>query len=789
MKLKKIILILLLFVGLISFTSCNDSMKTDEDISTADIEKIDNELSFYLSFDEEDSKTVKESISNNEYEVEYVFNEAVYKENVYAKRSNGVSNKALLFDGYSTFIEVNDFKMPESDFTVDLWLAPRGYETRTDNKKISIFSNSGNSGGHELLLGNYGKLTYIINTTIGSYTIVDDDLTLNLYEWNNITIVYKSGDNNTLFIYKNCELIVEYNLKKARPHASNASLLIGESKKPAMLDDVFTCNRYAGLIDEFKVYKTALNSAIIKKQYESKDSTIDVYEDLWFDEDLLADDRYFPQYHLRTSQNWANEFYGMFYYNGKYHAFFQQNVMGPYYISGQRWGHAISDDLVNWKILTPALLPEDNLIDENDIFSGASILNDKGEPVLFYTGVNYDDQYINKISLARPADTTDPNLTKWTKLGKTIVSQGNLSTRDNFRDPFIYKENGQYFMLVGGTDSATNNGAIFCYKAKNASLDSWEYLGVTYSGNRNKYSFLGNCYELPNLFKVYNKDKTQSKYVMMISPIQGSRNGVYYMTGDFDLKTGKFTPDNEEFQLYDYSPTSQTLCPAGFYDEKTDRNLFMTMSRTGYDSTAGAQERYDSGWSSVQTLFKEMYLDDNGELRFKVIDEYKNYYDETLIDLKDQNLSFDEVNEKIKHIGDDMLAIKVTIHPNQDQKVGLYVKYDHSGSEKVLVSYDVSKKLFAVDNSKSSMSMNNNGSGSGKVEVNGGLITFTIYVDRAMVESYINDEKQITTFGYNTSKTANGIKMYSSGNSARVVNLEIYNMHSSTKHDIDAYWK
>ena len=52
MKLKKIILILLLFVGLISFTSCNDSKKTDEDISTADIEKIDNELSFNLSFDE-----------------------------------------------------------------------------------------------------------------------------------------------------------------------------------------------------------------------------------------------------------------------------------------------------------------------------------------------------------------------------------------------------------------------------------------------------------------------------------------------------------------------------------------------------------------------------------------------------------------------------------------------------------------------------------------------------------------------------------------------------------------
>lgn len=772
---------ILIFNFIIFFVMLFSCQKGEDIVDENENGKYKSGADFYLSFDEENSKKVLEEKNKKEYEINYVFHEAKYKNSEYIKRSQGVRGKAILFDGYSTDIPMEDYAFPSEDFTISVWIAPRAFETRTDKLLTGIISCLDSSAGYELGCYNYGQWAFKIFTTMGYKEFWIKDSPLQLYEWNHLVVSFQAKEK--VSFYHNGKLVYEEKMYQALP-LPTASLVIGRSKICGSKGKFLT-NYYSGLMDEVEIYHKALSSELISNKYQqaSKDmKKLDIYEDLWLSDEVLADDRYFPQYHLRVGQNWQNETYGMFYYQGKYHAFCQQNVFGPYYTDGQRWGHFVSDDLVSWELLTPILLPENNSIDKNSIFSGSAILDGYGNPVVFYTGVDFDGKYMNMISSARPKDLSDPNLEQWEKSNIVLINQGDLSIKENFRDPYIYQENGEYYMLICGTNSHTQNGELYCYKALNKSLDQWEYLGVSYSGNKNKYSFLGNCYELPNLIKLYNKEKTISKYMLMFSPIQGTRNGVYYLLGDFNLKTGKFIPEQEEPILFDCAPESQVLCPSSFYDVKFERNLLITMSRTGMDSTFA----YDSGWAECMTLIKEIYLSEEGTLSVNPIREYDRLIREVMYEQRIAK-GISEVNQAIHCISADMLKIEIEIKANQATKVGLYVKKDHSGVEQTFIYYDLNSSKFGIDNSKSSIDMNNNGSGSGIVNVEGN-ICLTVFVDRSMVEAYIKDQQQITVFGFHASKNASGIEVYANHSSAQIVKMKVSKMGSSHPYDKEAYW-
>lgn len=736
----------------------------------------------YISFDE-DGAQVTEMISQKNYPVHYVFENAKYKQPESAKRVDGVSGKALSFDGYSTFVEAEAVAEDTKALTVSLWVAPRAYATRTDGKLTGLVSSLGVAGGFDLGMYNYGTWCFEAITNKGSYKLWSEEVVIDLYQWNYLTAVF-DGKAGQMRLYKNGIQVASCDVSANTVKAGDGGLLIGKSQNAAMVDDVFTANMFGGLMDELEIRQEVLTDEQILANYERyADAKVDLSQ-LWLDAEILSDDRYAPQYHLRVSQNWQNETYGFFYYNGYYHAFCQQNVLGPYYTDGQRWGHFVSTDLVHWEELTPALVPEDNGIDRNHVFSGCAILMPNGEPKLFYTGVDYSQTYLNLIATATAADLTDPKLTAWNKTGNVVVEQGDLSTTNNFRDPFIYVENGEYFMLIGGTNKETGGGAIYCFKATDDTLENWQYLNMLYSGDSLKYAFLGNCYELPNLFRLESRDGKQSKYLLMFSPI-GNINGVYYLLGDFDAKTGTFIPEREEPQRYDLGPKSQVLCPAGFYDTNTGRNLLITMSRTGLS----AQERYDSGWSTVMTLVKELYLSDDGELLIKPIGEYDSLNKGALLQQEDVSLTVKEANELLKSVSGYQLRIELTVEAEPGSKVGIYVKHSAASGERVDIFYDLASQELGIDTSKSSLDMRNNGAGSGVAALQEGeAIQLTVFVDRAMVEAYLNGKNQVTAFGYNASADSEGLKLYSSGGEATVTRLVVYELESSTGYDVPAFW-
>jgi beta-fructofuranosidase len=764
---KKMIL-LLSTVSLFTLISCG---KKQMDLK--------EHLVYQLSFDENEGGTTRENISKKNYNIDYVFQEALYSESSEAERRSGVKGNALLFDGYSTSVETDSPTGLSEDFSISLYLAPRAFETKTDSKPTVVFTNCSGTTGFELSIGNYGKWMFMLNTTHGYYKIPAGDVALDLYEWNHLVVVY-SATEDALTLYKNNTQCVKYSLHGAKPIFSTSKLTIGKSLDPTLVDDVFEQSHYNGLLDEFEMYDVALTKDNIASLSIEKE--IDSQTDLFSEEALLSTNRYCPSYHLRASFGWQNECYGMFYYEGKYHIFSQRNYNGPYYTNGQRWGHYVSIDRVHWTEVQSALVPEDNDIDKNDIFSGCSILDKKGRPVIFYTGVNYGSKKMNQISLARPSAGCDNNLLNWTKAGIVVVNQGDVSSDTDFRDPYVYVENGMYYMLVGGTNKQTGDGAIYSYRATNDDLTSWEYLGITYSESQKTYAFLGSCYELPSMYKVTTVDKTISKYVLMFSPIRGSGNGAYYVLGDFNFVTGKFTPESSEIDLLDYGPKDQVLCPSGFYDTQKDENVFFTMSRPGLTAT----DRYENNWASCTTLLKKMYLNEEGKLCFTPIEDYRLLEKETLATC--ENASLAEANQTLEKVHGDQLKIEIEFELNQDTQVGCLVKYDKTGIERLSITYDTINQVFTVDNSKSSSTLKNNGSGKANVEYSNNHVIFTIYVDKAMVESYLGDVCEITTFSYNNSKNATGIKLISDKSTSRIIRLKVTTLDSAYGVSTDSFW-
>lgn len=63
--------------------------------------------------------------------------------------------------------------------------------------------------------------------------------------------------------------------------------------------------------------------------------------------DLIEQRSWTPQYHFYKPNHWINDPNGLFYLNGTYHLFFQLNPDDVVW-GNMHWGHATSDDLINW---------------------------------------------------------------------------------------------------------------------------------------------------------------------------------------------------------------------------------------------------------------------------------------------------------------------------------------------------------------------------------------------------------------------------------------------------------
>ncbi len=208
---------------------------------------------------------------------------------------------------------------------------------------------------------------------------------------------------------------------------------------------------------------------------------------------------YPPQYHIYPKTGLMNDPNGLAFFNNEYHVFFQWYPFAP--VHGlKNWGHTKSKDMKHWSDQEIALVPE-QAFDKDGCYSG-NALEHNGKLYLFYTG-NYKTDNGKKPKQCLAIMDKDGHIEKF---DHPIIKDEHELFSGELRDPFVFEEDGFYYMLLGGGKfhkekrlGFGDEGILILYRSSN--LIDWEYQGLIDIDIDTGYML-----ECPSLVRINGKD-------------------------------------------------------------------------------------------------------------------------------------------------------------------------------------------------------------------------------------------------------------------------------------------
>ena len=164
-----------------------------------------------------------------------------------------------------------------------------------------------------------------------------------------------------------------------------------------------------------------------------------------------------PHLRFTAGEGWINDPLGLTYHNGKYHLFFQYLPHGVAWTPSCAWGHATSPDLFAWTEEKVALSPGDG---DEGCWSGSVVRPSARDAVMFYTSVQLANAEIGRVRTARPVDS---DWRDWAK-EEFVADPPTDVELTNFRDPFVFRDAGAWWMLVGA-GRADGVATAFAYRS------------------------------------------------------------------------------------------------------------------------------------------------------------------------------------------------------------------------------------------------------------------------------------------------------------------------------------
>lgn len=741
------------------------------------------DLLLHLTFDEGSGVTVKDASGHlPDVDMNYEFAHAAYMDSQEPQwREKGISGGCLLLDGTSTYVPYkrNDITVSGKALTVQVWIAPRMFEWddphAADNgtdAPTGLVSQSDKANRQGFLLGyeRFGRLTFQAGTGDEWLTVWSNGDNLSKYAWNLVTATFDS-EAGEMCLYLNDTLVASRSVPAgAEIVGAKKTLVVGRNIEAERLTAGFL-NVASGYIDECKLYSAAMTGEEIAKYYNSVDVPEIEFSEIWL-QNILGEDYTRPQFHGGPYQFWMNEPHAPVYYNGMYHLFYQANMTGSYW-RNICWGHLVSEDLVNWKPVKEAIVPTEGSVVPDGVWSGGATLDANGVPLLFFTAGNDDFRSVEglisnqNIGVAYPADLSDPELTDWVICDElAIIQKQGQGRTGEFRDPHIWKEGDAWCMLICSGSTASKGGTALLYTTDilekqddgTVAMD-WQYRGPVYE-MENQSALYGTSWELPIILPVTNQAGTITKYFFEISPAPASiaDNKVYYWLGDFDLETGKFTPD-EEFQgephLLDYGPNVFTG-PSCLVDPVSGNTYMFSIMQ----DQRGAAEQGASGWAHSVGLARRIWLNDEGtDLMVAPIDALETLEEQVLI--QEENLTLEAANELLAKVDEDMLHIQLVADVSAAQEFGINLKQGGKW-DCTTYRYNVAEELiYGMTENKGEGAKSK--SVSGKLPNRDGKLEMDIYVDRSLVECFLNKYKAISLRAYTEEKDSHKIDLSAQG--------------------------
>ena len=347
----------------------------------------------------------------------------------------------------------------------------------------------------------------------------------------------------------------------------------------------------------------------------------------------MTEGRFRLGHHLMPPVGWLNDPNGLCWYKGKYHVFFQD---APFDVEGglKFWGHYTSEDMIDWKYEGTALYP-DSSYDCHGVYSGSALVDD-GKLHLFFTGnvkIDGDYDYINEGRETSTLHVESEDGIHFSNKEEVIsFSEYPEEFTCHIRDPKVWKENGKYFMVLGGRLKG-DKGAVLVYES--GDLKEWKLLRTITTPE-----VFGYMWECPDYFEL------DGEKILSVSP-QGLTREEFrfqniYQSGYFILKEDG-SVDVKDFREWDMG--FDFYAPQTFTDVQGRRILI------GWMGMPDADEEYvnktiEEGWQHCLTVPRELKLKDGKILQYPV-KELENLRKEKTV-LNDENSAVElrvEVNE------------------------------------------------------------------------------------------------------------------------------------------------
>lgn len=300
-----------------------------------------------------------------------------------------------------------------------------------------------------------------------------------------------------------------------------------------------------------------------------------------------------PKYHFSSPAGWMNDPHAPVWFNGEYHLFFNYYPFDAEGVRPKCWGHATTKDFTSYRLLPTAIAP-DTEQDRDGCASGCAVVHED-KLYLIYTGRNYYRRPREVQCVAYSEDGI--HFTK-EKRNPVVLPQNPAET--DFRDPWVYKKNHLWQMLLGGK----KDGKPCIYRYESENLVDWSYGGVFAVGEEGQ----GTMWECPSLFK------TNEKSILLASPeyIDGIRQKSLYFLGR--ETAGTFC--QEERKEIDYGCDYYA---AQFFRSK-EGNTLVNAWMNKWDNE---HKTKGEGWIGTMTTPRTFSLEQDGTVKGEFVNSLK----------------------------------------------------------------------------------------------------------------------------------------------------------------------
>ena len=776
-----------------------------------------------FDFDTHDGPYIKNAYNDKSYKIEYLFNESnadrIFKapSDPLFKQGVGPEGKSLYLDGHSTKMIFRDVMIPTKKLTVSAWIAPRGFENLVNyddssiargHPRLSSLLNQGNMEMGEGFTFGYGRLgkwglqlcLHNEDTDEDTFKGVYDPLhSLELYQWNHIAATFDGETGYIALFYNGVASYEAYlpELINSRIITSYEDLYMGYYCAPMY---EFGCNRQlpAGLLDNLKIYNESLTPKQVRLEYEKgqKNSLHPglPFEEVQEDRAQYEGDRYRTIYHGIPSAVWMNEPHAPIYYKGMYHLFYQHNPIGPYW-SQIRWAHLASPDMIHWVSVKDAVVPTPGVCPEG-VWTGGSVIGPDGTPWLIITaGTNQSTWTGQNVAYAHCVDPNDPYLTDWVVEDRVTLTQpadDSMGEREQFRDPFVWYDDGLYYMLVS-TSIPGRGGSANVYTSPD--MRDWTHHGYLYECPFDRYPIQGAHWECVVMFPISSKDGSIRKWILFDCPqynVDGYVVDCLYWIGNFDKNTCRFIPDNDEPQLFDLGAGIYTGQTGFCYRTEEDiangktryedgRTIIIALAQ---GKSAGTEQNIWSGWAHSVAMPVEIHLDQDGKTVLREpIQELSSAYGDMLYEYHGDPLPIEEVNNAIADIRGDTLEIKakVSYQPTAGEyKGGLYVRYNKNEVNGQTERTAITRRNngYFVDRLRSTTLTYVDRGDTRTYFTDSNENELTILMDRSCLEVYIDGKATITTRIYPKYGNSDYLRFFDENSGMMVKDLTIRSIGS-----------